>query len=840
MHKDLTYALRQFCRARLLSAVVILLLGIGIGANVLIFSFINALLLKPLPVRDPQSLFLLEKMHEKQVRPDTSFSYRQFEALRKRTDLFSGIAAEQEWAETNAVPLGEAGGVRLVMTQLVSPNYFSELGVSAFFGRTLTEADATATSNTPVVLSYQFWQSQFGGNPNVLGRTIRLKKFPFLIVGVLPRDFHSLDIERAPDVRMPISAATVLLGHSIEQIDAERWGTGLQMLARLRPGITAARTAAAVTAQMQNIEEWEMRELFRSRPDLPQNNLEANLEYIREYHLAWQPVGLGISQLRNQFSNALELLMSGVALLLFIVCANITGLLLAKSEDRRKELAIRVSIGASRWRLMRQLITENLLLAVPGGLVGITFSYAFSPLLVELLPPARSLDQYASPRILNITPDARVLLFSLAATIFSVLIFSILPAWRGANVDLNSELKGTGRISSPFGSGLGPVALQIALSVLMISAGGLMLRTYWNLEHLNPGFDRAHIVSFTLDLKDAGYSDKQSGTFLDELDRRTASLHGVRSTAYTNRGLMRGAGLKMTVAPQGVILPRSTFLNTSGNSVSLKYFETLGTPLLAGRNLAPGDETTKPTRIVVNRAFADLLSPHQNPIGKFIVNGTDGTKPPTSLIVGLVGTAKYRSMREVDPPTLYWLLHNNDTGPFVLYIRTFGDPTAIINSVRQIIHKLDPAVPVMEVATLAQEVQNSLWQERLVALLSAFFSLIALVLADIGLYGALAYSVSRRTRELGIRMAVGAQILHILQTICGRLAWAVAIGIVLGILASFFLLGVTRHFLFGVSPLDPDSFAFAIAAVLVCATLAAALPSWRAINTDAAAALREE
>jgi predicted permease len=432
------------------------------------------------------------------------------------------------------------------------------------------------------------------------------------------------------------------------------------------------------------------------------------------------------------------------------------------------------------------------------------------------------------------------LLFSIVATAFSVLIFSMLPAWRGANLDLNSELKGTGRIGSAFGYGLGAVAFQVALSVLLISAGGLMLQTYWNLEHLNPGFDRAHVVSFTLDLKDAGYSEEQSGAFLDELERRISTLPGVRSTGYTNRGLMRGTGLKMTVAPQGAILPRGTFLNTSGNSISIRYFETLGMPLLAGRNLAPGDDIAKPTRIVVNRALADLLFPHQNPIGKFIVNGTDGTKKPTSIIVGLVGTTKYRSMREVDPPTLYWLLHNNDSGPFVLYIRTFGNPATIINSARKIIRTLDPTVPVMEVATLEQEIQNSLWQEKLVALLSAFFSVIALLLAGIGLYGTLSYSVSRRTRELGIRMAVGAQIRHILQTICGRIIWAITIGLALGVLTSVFLLRLTRHFLFGVNPYDPYSFVFAIGALLVCATFATALPGWRAIKTDSAAALRDE
>ncbi|MBV9611907.1 MAG: ABC transporter permease, partial [Acidobacteriaceae bacterium] len=541
MHKDLTYALRQFFHSRMLSAVIVLLLSIGIGANVLIFSFVNTLLLKPLPVREPQNLFLLEKMREKQVRADTAFSYRQFEAVRHRADLFSGVVSGQQWAETNAVPLEEAHRIRLIMTQIVSPNYFAELGIGAFVGRVLTEADATATSNIPAVLSYQFWQSEFGANPAAVGRMIRLKNFPFLIVGVLPRDFHSLDMERAPDVRLPISASAILWGHPIEQIDPDKWGTGLEVLGRLRAGVTPARAAAAVMSQLQQIEEWEMRERFRSSRDLPHDDLQTSLARIREYHLVWQPAGLGISPLRNQFSGALKLLMSGVALLLFTVCANITGLLLAKSEDRRKELAIRASIGASRWRLLRQLTTENLLLALPGGLLGIASAYAFSPLLLQLLPAARSVDQYASPRILNVTPDARVWPFSLAMTILSVLIFSFLPAWRGANVDLQSELKGTARVGSLIVSGLGLVSLQIALSVLLISAGALMLRTYWNLEHLNPGFDRAHIVGFTLDLKDAGYSDKQSGAFLDELARRTAALSEVRATAYTNRGLMRGA-----------------------------------------------------------------------------------------------------------------------------------------------------------------------------------------------------------------------------------------------------------------------------------------------------------
>ncbi len=342
-------------------------------------------------------------------------------------------------------------------------------------------------------------------------------------------------------------------------------------------------------------------------------------DYIRsmnDYHLELQFAGRGISQLRDQFSRALQLLMGAVLLLLFGVCINVSGLLLAKSETRRSEISIRLSMGATRVRILRQLLSENLVLAASAALLGLTFVYALSPLMIRLLPAARSLDQYASPRILSVTPDVRVLLFSLALSSITIFAFGLVPAWQGTKLDLNSELKGSGRTSARRMPGLAPVAVQVALSVVLLAAASLMLRTFWNLEHLNPGFDRAHIVGFTLDPGDAGYSAAQSRVFFRELKERVATVPGVRAVTYASRGLMRGAGIKMTVAPQGVVLPRTTFLNTSSNDVSASYFEATGTPLLAGRSLQSGDREKKPVPMVINRALADLLFPHKNARGQ--------------------------------------------------------------------------------------------------------------------------------------------------------------------------------------------------------------------------------
>ncbi len=481
MWRDIEYGFRQIRRKKLFSAVVVLLLGIGIGATTLVFSFVNTLLLKPLPVRDPQNLYLLERNYPQQVSPDTSFGYRQYEYLRGRRDIFSNVVAEESFSENSLVPLGESKTVRLVMQEIVSPNYFSDLGVHALLGRVLTEADTTATSDIPVVLSDQFWQSEFNRDPKIIGRRLRLKKFPFLIVGVLPREFHSIDIERAPDVRMPISASLILNGHAVTDVDyvsRGAFGLGFELLARLKPGVPSGVAAKAILGDSQDLETREMLEENRYRtPPLPKEVLDRWLQDVHESWLALEPAGQGVSQLRTQFALALKLLLGAVALLFAGVCANVAGLLLAKSEERRKEIAVRLSIGASRWRILRQGMAENALLAIPGALVGIAFAYVLSPFLVRLLPAARDVGQYVSPL-------------------------------------QGSSRGGTARIP-----GIGLIGAQVTMNVVLLAASALMLRTFWKLEHLNPGFDRAHIVSFTVDPSHAGYWDAQAGVFCGDLQK---------------------------------------------------------------------------------------------------------------------------------------------------------------------------------------------------------------------------------------------------------------------------------------------------------------------------------
>lgn len=655
--RDFVGGLRQMRRNQLLSLVVILLLSIAIGANTLIFGLVDSLLLASLPVSNPGNLFLLERHSKQQVRPGVEFSYAQVRACQLRTDLFLDVLAEQTSARPNSFPVDDGGEVHLITTQIVSPNYFSALGITATLGRVLVESDANILSpRVPAVISYQFWRSHFGGDPKILGKTLRLRRVPVVIVGVLPSNFHSLDIERAPDVRLPISAAIPLFGTPVDDPRNFRATPGFRLLARLRPNITAGAAAKSMLPQMQSIEESEirLRNSYRSRP-WPNEVLNESIEYALSYNLAWRPASSGLSQLRDQFSRTLELLMAAGGALFLIICSNITGLLLTKAEGRQKELAIRTAMGAGRFRITRQLMTENLGMTLPGAFLGAVFAYAGSPLIMTLLPAARGLDRQLGARALSAQWDARTVTFILTLALLASVVSGVLPFRLRADTDLSLELKGTSKCSSRGLRGAVPIGLQVALSTLLTVGGSLMLRSYLNLEHLNPGFDRSHIISFTLDLK-RGEDSGPRATLLGEAERQIGDLAGVRSVSYAGYGLMRGVGFKSTVAPRGVILPKSTFLNVSLNSVSPTFFETLAIPLVAGRTLALTDHSTEPAPVVVNQALAALLFPDQDPIGKQVVSGTDGTKPPSNVIIGVVGNTKYRSMREGSPPIMYGLL----------------------------------------------------------------------------------------------------------------------------------------------------------------------------------------
>ena len=823
------FALRQLRRNRLFGVLVIALLAVGIGAGTLVFSLIDELILKPLPVRNPENLYLAETVRKLQVRPDTYFPYTVYESVFSNSAQAAAAVAEEQWSRDQLMSLTAGGAVRLVVVQMVSPNYFRELGLKPMLGGSPREPGAA-------ILSYPFWQSEFAGRADIVGRTIRLKGAPFTVAGVLPREFHSSDIDRAPDVRVLAEASPSLNGFDIRDPRNPR-RANFRILLRLASGVNAEQAAGALSAPFRDAKARALRE---ANPYDPYRVSAAELEQEiaqDDSNLRLVEAGRGISQLRDQFSGALWLPLGGVVLLLFAVCTNVAGLLLARSATRSQELAIRSALGAGRWRLVRQLLAENLLLGVPGGLLGAALAWLGAPQVIRLLPPPRDYGQFRSAQLLAIAPDWRVFLFLAAATGACLLAFGMLPAWRASRASAWQFARGYSRSAA----GLVPVALQVALSVVLLAGASLMLRTFRNLDRTDPGFDRDHIVSFMFDPADVGYTPARSAEFYQSLRDRASGMPGVRSAALAMLGVMRSVGMKMTVAPHGVKLPEQTFLNTSLNQVAPEYFAAMGIPLLAGRNLRE-EKAVKPLPVVVNRAFADFFFPGKNPLGQTFVTGRDGTRTPTHVIVGLCGTAKYRSLREPDPPTIYEPLQLVPDGNFtpLLYVRTWGDPSGIIRAVRKTATDLAPAVPLIEALTVEQEIQTSLWQERLLALLSGFFGIAAALLAALGLYGSLAQAVARRTRELGIRVAIGASFRHIVRCVCGPMAFALLAGLAAGLVASMLLLRFTARLLFGVAPRDPYSAGISVGVVVLCAVLAAAGPAWRAARTDPASALREE
>ncbi len=823
--------LRRFRRDRGFYLTVVLLLALGIGANTLVFSLVDALLLRPLPVRDPQNLYLFETNEPVQVRPDTYFQYEFLTDLLEKSPLIAGAVAEQGWYEPALLPLRRGGAIRLTMSQVVSPNYFRELGIRPYLGRLLDENDAATRGTLPTVLSYQFWQSEFGGDRSVLGRTIRLKDVPFTIVGVVPPDFHSSDIDRAPDVRLPISAQQPLFGRTPQSF---------QMLVRLKPGVSAARAADALQPGSRALNERLLRDYNPQRHQpLSAAELQKEIEGWKD-RVALEPIARGVSRMRTQFAGGLRVLLGGVGLLMLAVCANVAGLLFARAGERRREIGIRLAIGAGRGHIVRQLLAENLGLAAAGAGLGALFAWIAVRPLIGLLPPVRDFGQLASPQLLTVHPDLRVLAFAAGLTLLSVLLSGLLPAWRAARVDLSAELKAQPGGTRGF-AGIAPLALQVAFCAVLLAAAGLALRSYRNLDRLDPGFDREHLLSFTFDPGTAGYTPVQCRRFFEELLRRVEAVPGVRAAAYSTLGLMRGVGMKTTVTPEGVRLPKSTFLNTSLMEVTPGFFDAMGIRLLAGRAVTAADTGQPVTPIVVNQAFVHLLFPGQDPIGKRVVQGTDGTQPPNRAIVGIVATAKYRSLREADPPTFYSALNLGKSTDWrlVLYARTFGAPSASFNAIRRTAAALDSAVPIVEAETLDREVRDTLWQERLVAILSAFFGIAAVVLAGIGLYGALARAVAQRSRELGIRLAIGARVRHMIATVARPAAAAIAVGVSLGLAGAAILLRLAASLLYGVQPADPLAYTAAAAILVLCAALGAAGPVLRALRIDPAKTLRD-
>jgi predicted permease len=805
---DLRFAFRQFHRARGVIAIAVVLMAAGIGAATLIFSLVDALLLTRLPVKNPEELVQLREIRGT-LPPLTYFSYPFYRTLAAHSATLFDVAGQFEWDH----PLEAGGPAERVRVGRVTDNLYSVLGVEPWIGHLPAPGDDGAA-----VLSYGLWERSFGRDPSVIGRTIHVQGQPFTVAAVMPQSFHGINVETSVDLRLPFRSLRQIEGGEKPWLE----NSHLEILARLRPGVSLSQ------AQQETAALW--RADAETADTAKELNFEGRLELL--------PIERGVSPLRNQFGAALTLLLGGTGLILLMVCANVGGLLLARAMAREKETAIRLAIGASRGRLIRQWLTESLLLGALGGLGGIAAAWMALPALMRLIPPLRDRGGELLALQLNAGLTLRVALFCLLACLVSAVIAGLAPAWRVARNDLQTVLR-TG--SGDFRHGRFQAllaAIQVALCTLLLFHAGLTLSTLHHLRSLDPGFDGEHVVMFSVDPSMAHYNAGQTWTLQQRLTERVRALPGVQAAAAAGRGLMRGIGLKTSVILPGQKLTKSQFMNSSLNEASAGYFEAMGMRIDAGRDFRDSDSgSAEPRPAIVNEAFVKRFFNGREPLQQVFATGTSYVKPGFR-IVGVVSDAHYRSLRETPPPTFYSCLCGPDSeaSSFILHVRAHGDPRALIRPVTEALASLDPSMPFVEVQTLSQEVDRSLWQERMVALLASWFAGFAALLAGLGIYATLAHFVAARRREIGVRMALGAGPVNVIRLVFGPLGIIAGCGVLTGLAAAI----TSAAWVYGAATWDIGAVLAAILLLCIVGIAAGAPPAWRALHVDPAVALREE
>lgn len=817
---DPRYTARMLSKSPGFTLVVASLLAAGIGANAVIFSAFDAVLLRPLPVRHPQELVRLVQK-QPQLGTTSYFPYKLYEALRDHSSTLAAVFAEEE------LPIGmsDPQPSEQIRVRAVTPEFFDVLGAPAFLGRALTADDGVDRPGAPpAVLSYAFWQRRFDGDRNAIGRLITLNGYKFAIVGVMPRAFNGISMDTSPDVRVPLRTYPLLVDLSIFPKTSD-WRDTLSMdlSARLKPGVTREQARAECLAVF--------RAVAPQLPDLMRPDVERGL--------LLDPLNHGISILRDRFSDTLKLLIASVGLLLLMVCANVSGLLLARGASRREEIAVRLAMGATRAGLMRLMLMESTLLTVLGALGGIAIAFLLSPVLTHSLPVMRDRLTYRVPLSIDVHPDLRVIVFTVAVSALTVLLFGFAPAFAASRTSLDSVLRGA-RSSHGWRGRQILIVVQVALCTLLLAGAGLLARTFAQLRSVDPGFDADRIVTFTAFPWLDAYKSDRVKSLRTALTDRVRALPGVADVAVASRAIMRGSGIKTTYTRIGVQAPKAEFMNSSLNQVTPEYFETMGMHFVAGRAFTAADIGVKPARVVVNEAFARRIFAGENPLGKLFGLSWNGPAKADFEIVGVVRDAKYRSLREPAPPTAFQIWTDPANQPLNLVVRTRVRPDAIIQPVRQILAQLDPALPFTEIDTMSEEVDASTAAEQLTASLASIFGALAAALAAIGIYGLLAYVVAQRRREIGIRMALGARPADIAEMIGLQALWMVAIGIAVGLAAAMLSAPMVNALLYGIAPRDPASFAYAAMFVLLVTAAATALPAMRATRVEPASALRQD
>ncbi len=835
--RDLRYAFRRLFRDPVFSSVIVLSLALGIGANTAIFTLLDQVLLRLLPVKNPEQLALLTARGSAygSNRGRNALSYPMYQDFRDHNTVFSGLMCKY----STPVSLSADGDTRRITGELVSGNYFQVLGVGAAAGRVFTQEDDKLPGGHPVaVISYDFWTSRFGRERNVIGKNVIVNDRSYTVIGVSQQGFTGVELGQNPEIRFPMmmKAQVTPLWDDLKR-RRSKW---VNVFGRLKAGVTLEQAKAGLQPFYHQMLEMEVKEaeFANASPYTREQFVRGTIDVI--------PGSQGRASLREGFSKPLWVLMAVVGGVLLIACANVANLLLARAVTRQKEIAVRLAIGGTRGRLVRQLLVESMLLAAVGAAAGIGLATWTVHLLLGLMPSGGNFSS---------VPDARILAFTIIVTALTGLLFGLVPALQATRPNLFETLKDqAGAVTG----GAGHVRLrqalvvtQIALSLLLLIGAGLFINSLRNLKNLAPGFRTTKLISFSVDPSLNGYKNERAKAFYRQVTDGIRALPGVESAALSGIRLIDDNDWENTVSVEGYASKPDEDMNPYMNEISPGFFQTMGIPILMGRDFSEQDnhriqhdsdpKDTVPTVAIVNENFARKFFGERPALGHRVGYGGDPGTHTDMEIIGVAGNTKYNHMRDDMGIQMYVpFLADKSPGGMVAYVRTTAPPSQMFNLIQGEVRKADPNVPVYTMRTMEEQVDLALLTERLVAGLSAVFGVLATLLAVIGLYGVMAYTLSRRTKEVGIRMALGASQNDVVWLVMSEVLVLFGVGVVVALPSALALSGLVRAQVYGITPQDPLTMAAATAILLIVAAAAGFIPARRAARIDPMRALRWE
>jgi predicted permease len=830
---DLRYALRQLRNSPGFTAAAVLILALGIGANTAIFSLLNALLLRNLPVRQPQQLVLFGQgqwvgsFDELPNRSWQLFSYPFFREFRQKNQVFDDVASINSILFTTHGRVENKKNLERIDAELVSGSYFNTLGVKAILGRTLTTADDQTPGGHPIaVASYSWWRRRLGQDPAAVGKTVTIESTVYTLVGVAPPEFFGMTIGQSPDLWIPL-AMEAQISPGWNGL-TKNFFQSLYIFARLKPGVTTAQAAANTNLLFKQILHQ-----YVGPQASPQQ-----LDDISHAQIELTPAAAGLSQLRHQFSEPLKILMTVAALVLLVACANLANLLLARATARRREIAVRMSIGAARLRVIRQLLVESALLGTVGAVVGIWLAWWVTQLLLRMVSTGSQIVP------LRVAPDLPVLGFTLLVAMATVLLFGTAPAFYATRFDLAPALKEGRGTTSGHSRGLlarGLIVGQVAISLALLVGAGLFLRTLVNLTDVDTGFDRHNVLITSMDVTAAGYhEDARLESLMTQIEERVGSLPGVHGASFAFFVFDSGGSTSgVRVAGHQ---PDQHDPDVDNNIVGPGYLTAMGMPVLLGRNLLPQDVKDSRKVAVINETMARAYFGDSSPVGRtFSVGGENNTAEWSDVeVVGVVKDAKYMDLDEHQMPAAFYPHSQHPMFLYTFIARYDSAPKALQSQIESTVRGIDPDLPLGDFSTLQQTVTNSVLNHRLVAELCVFFGALAALLACIGIYALMSYGVTRRTNEFGVRLALGADRQHVVWLVLRETLQLVVIGVFFGTVLTLAVGRVVTSFLFGLKPQDPLSIGAALVAMIAVALFAGYWPARRAAKIDPMTALHYE